>query len=858
MNQSSNEILNKILGICQLINSNLSKQGVTGGPATSGSDKAKNTGIGSLDDVIKTSGSGQKGVRTGISAIKDVLSTIVAFNKTKLDTKKMTATSVALRGLFDTIFWIGEKDRLVHRVVRLFDSLGNSLKSITAFARSMSMLLLSIGGSILMIAVSMFTAGKIFQTTPVGSMVVVTGVILGMVGLIFLIGKAMPFINPGIRVTQGIGKALLYLSGGILAFSLTLKLVSMVLGTGTDAMAIAKGIGIIALVIMGTVGAFALIGLAEPLIRKGIGVVDGMALGMLLLAGGVLALTLVGALISKIATKTSTVDESKGMFGAYGPMMKGLGVVGLVILGAVALFAGMGALSEVIIPGVAAGLLVAVGMFAFAIAIKKLATVAQSMKTDTLGTSITNMISGVTSGIINGFTGGLANGKSGWSGFVEGTKNLVLLGPAIATLTAMSIPLSMFAYAMTAFANLGNMRVIESYDKVTGKPTFGPTVNIEGIGQTITATISNFLQGLIQSTTTLTWSQSRAIQKMGRALTGKRGILAGVIQFADVLKTFAQFGPNGEIGYVDLVPDGKDEDGNVKYKQVQNKVKITTVTKNITESYIQFISAFAKNADKLGVNGEQGMKMKELSAALMGTEALSIFGWKFGKPQPGLLAPIKMFAETLTVFAKFGDRNEIALFDDNGKPLPKGVPVSTVASNIMTMLITFSDTIAKDTRATSSIDSAVKKLSEFDSLIKKLSEIGSTLDPMTKLTNNIGMLADNFSRLTTSVNELNVDKLSRVSTVANASVSSSQTNTAGERARTLIGGNVSNTTNNITTHQSTVAAATVAPQQQQPVNWDAVADRIGRVVAENIRDAIKSGMFHFEFAGKNDGVIEIR
>ena len=56
---------------------------------------------------------------------------------------------------------------------------------------------------------------------------------------------------------------------------------------------------------------------------------------------------------------------------------------------------------------------------------------------------------------------------------------------------------------------------------------------------------SDFLENLIASTKTLSFRQARSIDRMGAALTGKNGILRAVIQFADVLKTFAQFGKNG-------------------------------------------------------------------------------------------------------------------------------------------------------------------------------------------------------------------------------------------------------------------------------------------------------------------------
>lgn len=852
MNPNSNELLGKILGVCIQIRDSIVKNDVK----DSTESRSKNTGIGGLDDILSSS----KILSHGSETIKDVIGGLGAIGKIKINSKNIDAASKSIRGLFETVAWIGEKRNILSNALGMFESLSKSLKGINEFGRTVSTLLLSFGGSILLMTVGLWTAGKLLGTTPLGTFAVITGMMVGMVGVLYLLGKVSKYVGPGITTAKGIGESLLLLSGGMLAFVVSLRLISMGMDTGDGLIGVLKGVGMMALIITGIVGLFALIGIAGPLIGQGIGIMKGMAIGMLALSAGVLAVALVGVLISKMATMTATKEESTGIFGSYGPMIKGLGIVGITILGAVGLFAVMGALAEVIVPGVATGILIAVGMIAFAFAVKKMYTMMSDIDSDKLSGTLKGVIGGLITGITDGFAVGVTGGKKGFAGLVQGVKSMVAIGPALGLLMAMSVSLSMFAYALSAFVNLGNMRVIESYDKTTGKPVFGPTVNIKGVGSTVAQTVGDFIKGLITSTFNLKRSQASALGKMSRVLTGRRGLLAGVIQFADVLKTFAEFGPNGEIGFVDLVPDGTDQDGNAKFKKVPSKVKITTVVRNITDSYLQFVSEITKNVDQFGITGDQGAKMANLGAALMGTEAFKIFGLKFGKDQPGLLAPIKMFADTLTVFAKFGSNNEIAIFDETGKPTGNGVPVTDVAKNIIRMLVSFSDTIASDKTATGSVDAAVEKLTVFDKLIKKLGEIGTNMDPITKLTNTIGSLADNFSRLTTSVADLNVDKMSDVARVGDAVISRSPGQGVADRAA-AVNNSVYNTTNvSNTVHQS-------APVQQrgsstgaglQQTDLDALAQKMGNIIAAKIIDADRNKMFRFEFAGKNDGVLNIR
>ena len=133
MNQTANELLNKILGVCVNISASLSKGSPQAGAPTD--DKAKNTGIGSLGDILKGSGDNEKKLKSGISSIKDILTSIIAFNKMKINTKKVDAVAVALKGLFEVVIWIGNKGRVITNAIKLFEKLKDNKPAIEMIER---------------------------------------------------------------------------------------------------------------------------------------------------------------------------------------------------------------------------------------------------------------------------------------------------------------------------------------------------------------------------------------------------------------------------------------------------------------------------------------------------------------------------------------------------------------------------------------------------------------------------------------------------------------------------------------------------------------------------------------------------
>ena len=427
----------------------------------------------------------------------------------------------------------------------------------------------------------------------------------------------------------------------------------------------------------------------------------------------------------------------------------------------------------------------------------------------------------------------------------------ISLFAGVGILMSVSIALSMFAKALTAFAEVGNMRVIESYDEKTGKPKFGRTVNIKSVSDNIAYSIGTFLVTLIASTKSLTKKHSKALKKMGRALTGRRGILSAVNQFSEVLKTFAQFGPEGKIGFVDMIPDGTDEDGNPKFKKIASTVSIDKVVGNIVSSFGTFAEELS--AKGLGVTRRKGRKMRQLAEALLGKKG------RKGREKYGLLQPINAFADTLMIYSKFGKNNMIPNIDADGKIIGDPIPVETIADNIMSTLGAFTDALGakqlkKDTKA------AEKNLKVFDNIIDRTNKIAKSVDGLTRLSATLTEFATSIGLLSTNLQGLDVSKISDMSGIGAAYLK--KTNDYGVSNKRIMENYTPSATTSTTAATPTLftqerRAGTSSTKTIEP-NWDNIASQIGQSVGSQLVAAMKSGQMKFEFSpsSSNSGVIE--
>mgnify|MGYP001167488513 FL=1 len=473
------------------------------------------------------------------------------------------------------------------------------------------------------------------------------------------IGNALTKIA---KPVKDISLSFAYLGLGILAFAGSLLLTAMILKLSkpTDVIMF-LGVTVLGLLVM-----FGTLALANRFIKKGVFTLVEMGLGLAALAFGLLSFAMAMSLIPKILSKESG-----------GSILKSMLIVGGVILGAAAIFALVAPIGELILLGGLVILGMGATFWLLSLMIKKIVNVANELKDVPIRDVLGNLIGGVLGGMIDGISV-LSGGKKGIGGIAEFIKNSAKIFAGIGVLMSMSLALCMFAIAVTAFAELENMRIIEGYDK-DGKPIFGAKVNLTKVADNISYSISTFLTALLESTETLTKEKAVAIRKMGRALTGRRGILSAVIQFADAMKVYAEFGEANEIGYVDY-----DDKGN----EIKKKVKATVVVDNMIGSFLYFTEKlFGRSESEFGdgepegkgISGKQKRRMKRMSKALIGRH--------------GILSAVIQFADAMKVYAEFGENNEIGYveYDDKGNEIRKKVKATTVVDNIIRTFLYFSE-----------------------------------------------------------------------------------------------------------------------------------------------------------------------
>jgi len=601
-----------------------------------------------------------------------------------------------------------------------------------------------------------------------------------------------------------------YLGLGILAFAGSLLLTAMIMKLSSPKDVILfLGVTVLGLLIM-----FGTLALADRFIKKGTSSLVAMGLGLAALAFGLLSFALALSIIP-------TFFKESG-----GGLLKSILIIGGVLVGSALIFAGLSLVAVPVLIGVGVAIAISLGFLVLALVTKKIIKTAEELKDVPIAEVMENLIGGVLKGFLGGISV-LSGGKKGFGGVAEFIKNSYKIFAGVAVLMSMSLALSMFAKAVSAFAELENMRIIEGYDK-DGRPIFGEKVNLTKVADNIKYSISTFLTALLESTEGLTKEKAVAIRKMGRALTGRRGILSAVIQFADAMKLYAEFGENNEIGYVDY-----DDKGN----EIKKKVKAEIVVKNMIGSFLYFTEQlFSRSESEFGdgepegkgISGKQKRRMKRMSRALVGRN--------------GILGAVMQFADTLKMFAEFGENNAIPIMDAEGKPVmengkPKMLSMDKIALNIVSALTTFSDTLA-DKLEKSSAKDAKKAIGKYSGIIEELSKFSESLDSLEKANETIADLAKSINDLSVSLDGFDQTKLSKLAAI---SIS------AG-------GGTApSGTSGGTTAEKIQEKSKTVKEASTPPVNWDAISAQIGTAVGAQLVDAMKKGQMKFEFSPSSPG-----
>lgn len=809
------------------------------------SDKTKTSFVSFMKDISdivkKDKGKNFEYFSNGLIKISTALPALI---QSLAELGKLRASNVqkglsALRGLYEFMHEMGDgrSAKRVERAINLFDNMGKSLEKIAKPLKMMSSFLLYLALGIVAFAGALLVAGMILGlASPKDALLFVGFTIISIILMFAMIAMADKIVTKGSNVIKDIGIGMGYLSLGLVAFALGIKLIPMILG-GESGGSITKSLFIMSGIVLASVLMFALIGMAAPLIKKGTSVVFMMSLGLVVLSASMIVMAtaakfLMGGALFGGPKPDKEKDDDKNR------VLNGLGVIGLIFLASATAFAllGIPAVSALVLLGVGTSIAMSVALMVFGTSMVSLAKSAKSLQNTDLRLMLSTLVGGTINGLLDGFSV-LTGGKSGLSGVVQFVKNSAKIFAGLGVLMGMSLTLSQFAKAITAFAELESMRVIEGYDK-DGKPIFGEKVNISNVSANIATSISTFLSALITSTEDLTVNKAAALKKLGRALTGRRGILTAVNDFAEVIKTFSQFGPNGEIGYVEMMPNGTDADGNAIFKQVPKTVKITQVAKNIANSFGTFVDELVKHTSLFEISGSKGKSMMKLAEVLMGSSAMKVFGLSFGKDRPGLLAPITKFSEILSQYSSFGDGKKIPILDPITGKVIKTVDVSVIAKNIVNTLGEFSKAMGNQTVMTDT-EKAEKNIGKFSDLMESTNKITESMDGLTKLSVAMKDLAEGIGSLAINVDKMNVDKLSKI-----------LDKTTSASARPLI-------MNYKTEPQQEVQTQTSSPKfgtkQNSNIDVDEMAQRIGAEVGARVAASLKNGHFIFEFDTTKSG-----
>ena len=569
---------------------------------------------------------------------------------------------------------------------------GSNTKTAIENAKNMGTALMYIAGGIGAMAISLVATKVLLGANSIGvAVLAIAGTVLAMTGLMYILGATAAITEVGIKASKDMGKAMMYMSGGILAFATTIALVPKILGINKGAKegeggalgtkrgwggAIA-GIGSIFLVIAGMVGVFALMGAASGLIATGIATADLMAGAMAFMSLGVLAV----AFSSKILLSTFGKGTDKkpdgtdrGVMGkalaTMGNVVAGLGAFGLFVLSSVGLLAGLGMplISVPTLMGAVTLVGVSMALIMTAKSIKKVQETMEGVDATSLKLNIANMIDAVLNGVIRGITGDpnatvqdnrLDLDRGDIVQFRRVKKVLRIFGHIAGSI-------SKFAAGLRAFSKVGEIASL-NYDE-NGNPVIGAEgkIHVTEIAKSIADTFGLFLNSLVNNTQNLTRTQARSLKILSKSLVGKKGLISGVSEFADTINTFSKFGEKGEIYVVN------EQTG------VGTHVSITTIVKNITGAFSKFVQGLIGKESMFKREGEVGKRMHAFSKTLMGRK--------------GMISAINDFANTLQTFAELGASGKMSFveYDSKGEPIIDKIKPVTITSIVQNIVSAFS------------------------------------------------------------------------------------------------------------------------------------------------------------------------
>lgn len=811
-------------------------------------------------------------------------------------------------------------------------------------AKGMGIALTYIAGGIGMMALSLVATKAILGTTTVlGGVSAVVLTVVAMTGVMALLGATAVITEVGIKASKDMGKAMMYMSGGILSFAITIALVPKILGinkgpeegdfgTRKGWVGATAGVASVFLVIGGIVGVFALLGAAAPLITTGTVTAATIAGVMGLMSLAVLAVAFSSKILLSLFSKGTDKrpdGTDRGVIGkalaTMGNVVAGLGTFGLFVLSTVGLLWGLGlpVVSAPTLIGAVTLLGVSTALIMTAKSIKRVQEAMEGVEPSALKLNIANMVDAVLNGIIRGITGDpnatvqdnrLDLDRGDIVQFRRVKRVLKIFGNIAGSL-------SKFASGLRAFSKVGEIASLEYIEDAEGnlvpKIDDSKKIHVTHIAQSIADTFGLFLNSLINNTQNLTRTQARSLKILSRSLVGKKGLISGISEFAETIDTFSKFGAKGEIfvrneetgqgvhvpittivtnitkaftlfvqglvgketmfrregelgrrmhtfkktimgkkgmlsgisdfsdtlrTFAELGATGKmtfieyDAKGDpiIDPKELKNKpITITSIVKNIVSAFSKFATEMGNEAPNFNIGGSSRTQMDKLTKALMGEKKSR------GREKSGLLAGILAFSEIIQKLADYGEDGKIPRLDANGQIIPgsKPIDINLVTKGIVASITKFVSSLETQLKGVdlTGADRIDTKLKSFSKVIDTLHKMSKSSDGIDRISASIGSMAQNVQLLVESMGKLDVSKFESFSVAAATAAKSAPAPTSsGTRGGTIT--------------QSTA---------DQTAQWNQMAETIGNKIAEKITAGFLNGEFNFTFYNSTGGKLEI-
>ena len=358
-------------------------------------------------------------------------------------------------------------------------------------------------------------------------------------------------------------------------------------------------------------------------------------------------------------------------------------------------------------------------------------------------------------------------------------------------------------------------------------------IPITTIVTNITKAFTLFVQGLVGKETMFRreGELGRRMHTFKKTIMGKKGMLSGISDFSDTLRTFAELGATGKMTFIEYDAKG---DPIIDPKELKNKpITITSIVKNIVSAFSKFATEMGNEAPNFNIGGDARTQMDKLTKALMGEKKF------LGREKSGLLAGILAFSETIQKFADYGEDGKIPRLDENGQIIPgsKPIEIDVVTKGIVTAISKFVSSLETQLKGVdlTGADRIDTKLKSFSKVIDTLDKMSKSSDGIDRISASIGSMAQNVQLLVESMGKLDVSKFESFSVAAATAAKSAPAPTSsGTRGGTIT--------------QSTA---------DQTAQWNQMAETIGNKIAEKITAGFLNGEFNFTFYNSTGGKLEI-